>query len=411
MSGFPKTPPTTEESSAGQPTPGDGTAEFERVDWGAVDGGPGWASAERLTLIAGVLALLAVFIYHRSTGGGFLILRWLVGWEDWVLLGGLVVFVASVLVPFARRPQRAVRVVGRLRRNRTTLFCLAIIGLVLIAGSWALLNGFQPRLTYEVGTDGLDELEPPLGFTYPTGLHTECTGGSTELEGPRKLCHGSLTYPLGTDVWGYDMVDLLIVGAIPSVYIVIVTVGLIIPLATIVGLVAGLYGGIVDDLLMAYVDMQLSVPAIILYLIVYMFFFSSMLMFLVAFGLLSWGGIARIVRSETLQRREEGYVRSARAIGASRPYLIRRHVLPNVTNSVVPAMFHLIAVMILTEAGLSFLGFNPLFQSWGMTIAEGIQYASSAWWNAAIPAIALGITVAACKLAGDGLRDILDPYQ
>ena len=190
------------------------------------------------------------------------------------------------------------------------------------------------------------------------------------------------------------------------------TLGLIAPLATVVGLAAGYYGGRVDDALMTYVDAQISVPAILIYMVAYMFFFNSMAVLLVAFGLLSWGGIARIVRSETLQRSEEGYVLSARAIGARDRYVLRRHLFPNVTNTVVPATFHLIAILVLTEAGLAFIGFHASFQSWGMTISEGVFYgATRAWWISALPAAALAVTVVALKVAGDGMRDVLDPRR
>ena len=170
-------------------------------------------------------------------------------------------------------------------------------------------------------------------------------------------------------------------------------------------------GGL-DEVLSTYVDAQISVPAILVYTVAYMFFFNSMAMLLVAFGLLSWGGIARIVRSETLQRSEEGYVLSARAIGARDRYVLRRHFFPNVLNTIIPATFHLIAILVLTEVELAFIGFHASFQSWGMTISEGVFYgATRAWWISALPAAALGVTVVALKIAGDGLRDLLDPRR
>ena len=188
------------------------------------------------------------------------------------------------------------------------------------------------------------------------------------------------------------------------------TLGLIVPLATTVGMVAAYYGGRIDDLLMAYVDVQLAVPAVLIYMIAYQFFFNSMAMLLVAFGLLSWGGIAQIVRSEALQRSEEGYVLAARSVGAPDRYVLRRHLFPNITNTVVPATFHLIAILVLSEAGLAFLGFHASFQSWGMTISEGVFYGSTqGWWNSAFPAVAIALTVGALKIAGDGFRDVLDP--
>lgn len=194
-------------------------------------------------------------------------------------------------------------------------------------------------------------------------------------------------------------------------YATVVTLGLIVPLAAAVGLLAGYYGGLADDLLMAFVDVQLSVPVIVIYLVDYMFVGNSMALLLVAFGLLSWGGVARIVRSETLQRREAGHVRSARAAGGSDAYVLRHHLLPNVADSVVPAAFHLVAVLVLTEATLSFLGFHVAFQSWGMTIAEGLFQGPplTVWWNSLLPALGLAVTVLAIKAAGDGLRSVMDP--
>jgi peptide/nickel transport system permease protein len=135
---------------------------------------------------------------------------------------------------------------------------------------------------------------------------------------------------------------------------------------------------------------------------------------LATFGLLSWGPVARLVRSEVLQRREDGYVVVARSLGGSDSYVARRHVLPNVTNTLVPAVFHLFAILILAEAGVAFLGFsNVELYSWGSTIAEGLSPdrmgAYQVWWISTVPAVALAATVVALKLAGDGLRDVLDP--
>ncbi|WP_290810238.1 ABC transporter permease, partial [Halovivax sp.] len=156
----------------------------------------------------------------------------------------------------------------------------------------------------------------------------------------------------------------------------------------------------------------------------YMYWNPSLLLLLVTFGLLSWGGIARLVRSEVLQRREAGYVMVARSLGASRGYVARRHVLPNITNTLVPAVFQLFALLILVEAGVAFLGFQEVYTySWGLTIAEGVDPGEmppvdlhgrplgphDVWWVATFPAIALSLTLVAFKLVGDGLRDALDP--
>lgn len=415
MSDGVESPPSSEGTDDGRADTHE-EAAFKRVDWEQIDRSPRWLSAELLVLVVGLVVVGALYWYDHNSGQTYLIFHWSVKNADWLVLIGLVIFAAFLLVPVARRPRRLLRLLNRMRGRWGLLVSLGILFIVGVMGIWSTLTNFQPRLALSADQTSLFRHQPPVGFSNNLAPGNGCAGEVTGESPYDLVCHGSWEYPLGTDSWGYAIHDLIIVGSMPPVYIILLVIGLIIPIATIVGLVAGIYGGVVDDLLMAYVDVQLSVPAIIIYLLIYMFILNSMFVFLVAFGLLSWGGIARLVRSEALQRREEGFVLSARALGASRPYLIRHHVLPNVTNTVVPAMFHLIAVIILTEAGLSFLGFNPMFQSWGMTIGEGVQVPMLSdpieyWWHAGFPAVALALTVAACKVAGDGFRDILDPHQ
>nr|WP_256531693.1 ABC transporter permease subunit [Halovivax cerinus] len=147
-------------------------------------------------------------------------------------------------------------------------------------------------------------------------------------------------------------------------------------------------------------------------------------MLLVTFGLLSWDGVARLVRSETLQRREAGYILVARSLGGSASYIGRRHIIPNVTNTLVPAVFHLLALLVLVEAGVAFLGFHHVeTYSWGSTIQEGIDPPwfklgagfeidpHEIWWVSTFPTIALAVTLVSLKLVGDGLRDALDPKR
>ena len=147
------------------------------------------------------------------------------------------------------------------------------------------------------------------------------------------------------------------------------------------------------------------------------------MLLLATFGVLSWGGIARLVRSEVIRRREDGYVLVARSLGASESYIARKHVLPNSTNTLVPAAFQLLALFVLIEAGVAFLGFHQLeTYSWGSTISESINAevagqlqnradvpAYQIWWVSALPAAALTATLIAFKTLGDGVRDALDP--
>lgn len=362
-------------------------AAFEQIDWDRTGGSERRLSAERVALLAGFLLVGLAYVYFRTQRRTYLFMRWNIGNEDWLLMIAAAILVAYGIVPLARNRSAVRRSLRRLGGRIPTVLSLCFLMGLLALSLWATVKGFEPSL-WSPDEGPVDGFQRPVGF-----------GDSASWD-----------HPLGTDRWGYDLVDLLIAGARPFAYLSVVTLGLIVPLATAVGMAAGYYGGRIDDLLMSYVDVQLSVPAILIYMVAYMFVFNSMAMLLVAFGLLSWGGIARIVRSETLQRSEDGYVLSAQAIGARDRYILKRHLLPNVTNTVIPATAHLIAILVLTEAGLAFIGFHASFQSWGMTISEGIFYGSTrAWWNSAFPAIAVTLTVLALKISGDGLRDVLDP--
>ena len=405
--------PRDEPSSSGTSL-SSGSAAFEEVDWEEVDGSRQWLTAERVALVVGLLVVAAAYYYFQTYRRTNLVMQWSIGNEDWLLLFAVVLLVAYGVVPLAKRPASLRQTVGRLTRRVPTLLSLLFLAALLGVSLWAILRGFEPSLGSPSEGWTVEKFQPPVGTTVAydmTGKDCvgELTGDITDFDSERQ-CHGTWEYPLGTDNWGYDMRELLIVGARPFAYLSLVTLGLIVPLATAVGMVAAYYGGRIDDLLMAYVDVQLAVPAVLIYMIAYQFFFNSMAMLLVAFGLLSWGGIARIVRSEALQRSEEGYVLAARSVGAPDRYVLRRHLFPNITNTVVPATFHLIAILVLSEAGLAFLGFHASFQSWGMTISEGVFYGSTqGWWNSAFPAVAIALTVGALKIAGDGFRDVLDP--
>lgn len=398
-------PPSTPQPQDSSETDADSDGiAIEDVDWEEVDGRQRRLSAERVVLAAGVLLWAVVAAHHETSGDTYLVRPWIVGPEDWLLLLGLVVIVAYGIVPLIKRRDRLGATVAMLRGRLEATLSLVVLLVVVALGFRGTITRPYPELT-------LDAYHPPVGFTARK-FAGECAG-ETSGKGAAVACHGVWDYPLGTHRLGYEMTDLLVIGAKPTAYIVIVTVGLIVPLAVWVGILAGYHGGLLDDLLMAYVDAQLSLPAMLVYLFAFMFVADSIFVFLVAFGLLSWGGIARIVRSETLKRREEGYVRSARAVGAPSGYVLRRHILPNVTNSIVPATFHLIAIVILTEAALSFLGFTPIEWSWGETTARGLQHHPplDIWWTSTFPALALALTVVSCKIAGDHLRDVFDPRR
>jgi peptide/nickel transport system permease protein len=179
-----------------------------------------------------------------------------------------------------------------------------------------------------------------------------------------------------------------------------------------VGTLAGYLGGTVDDLLMRYVDIQQTVPAILVYLVGVYLLRRSLFLVVLVFGLLSWGGIARVVRSEVKQRKRESYVRAARAAGASRLGVVRDHVLPNVSNTVLTAVTIQVPTLLLAEASLGYLGLGERYsKSLGQLVRLGTTEFdfTQVPWVATEAALALALTAVAFNLFGDALRGALDP--
>lgn len=386
---------------------------YERVDWSEIESRSEVLTAERTALLIGVVLVFALYLYDSYVANTYLVGTWQAKPVDWVFFLGITVLVAYGAVPAIRRRQSTRRVLAYLCSGPMYAASAAFLGAFVLVGTFGPFVVGEAMLRFE------HSFHAPYGFTARTAWTTECLGEITQGDGITRYCGGSLTHPLGTNHRGHDLVHLLVTGSRVALYIVVFAVAFVVPLAATVGVAAGLRGGRLDDLLMTYVNVQLSLPAIMLYFLGYMYWGASLLLLLVTFGLLSWGGIARLVRSETLQRREDGYVLVARSLGASRPYLARRHVLPNITNTLVPAVFHLLALLVLVEAGVAFLGFhNVELYSWGSTIAEGLNTAGSrgfemaphqVWWISTFPAVALTLTLASLKVVGDALRDALDP--
>lgn len=394
----------------------DDAARFERVDWDRVVPSRQIVTRERVALFVGLALVGGLYLYDTLVAHVYIVFDWRVDAIDYAFLVALVILVAYGVIPLCRRPDLLGRTWIRLRRDRLALAGLGVLAGVAIAGVFGPAIGLIPRLQLEYAYN------PPLGFT--SEVHRQCAGATTG-DAFNEVCHGSLAYPFGTSRRGIPMERLILAGARPALYVIVIGAMLVVPIATAVGVIAGVRGGLVDRLLMAYVDLQLSIPAILIYFFAYMWWGPSLMILLLAFGLLSWGGVARLVRSEVIHRRGDGHVVIARSLGASEYYVATRHILPNITNTLIPAVFHLLAIFVLYEAGVAFLGFYEAeLDSWGRTISEstnavieGQQHthtdnpAYSIWWVSTLPAIALALTMASCKVLGDGLRDALDPRR
>lgn len=212
---------------------------------------------------------------------------------------------------------------------------------------------------------------------------------------------------LGTDDLGRDVLSRLLHGARISLLVGLVAMVVTMVIGTTLGLAAGYFGGIVDVILMRFTDVMLAFPGLLLAVALVAVLRPSVWTIFVVIGLVSWTGVARVVRGETLSLRERDYVVAARAMGAGHGRILRRHVLPNVAPTLVVIAALSTSGTILLDAGLSFLGIGvpPPTPTWGRMIQEASSYYRVAPWLMAFPGLAVLYAVLAFNLIAYGLTD------
>src|SRR5215831_1874221 len=218
-------------------------------------------------------------------------------------------------------------------------------------------------------------------------------------------------YLLGTDEFGRDELSRLIWGARVSLYVGGLAVLIALGLGATAGVVAGFFGGWVDDVIMRIMDVVLSLPALVLAIAITSVLGPTLTNAMLAIGLVYAPTFARVARGPTLTVVQVPFIEAARAIGASNWRIIARHVLPNVAAPILVQMTVSFSTAILTEAALSFLGLGtqPPTASWGLMLSAARQYMLIDPWIAVLPGLAIAMTVLGFNLLGDGLRDLLDP--
>lgn len=269
----------------------------------------------------------------------------------------------------------------RLQKNRT-----AMAGWFVIFGLGVLAFGAEWIAPHDPTRMGLDRAEICVAFEP--------------------------AHPLGTDTKGRDNLSRLIHGARISLQVGVISQAVAAGVGILVGLVSGYYGGWIDLALMRLTDVMLAFPFLLFVMtIVAVLGTPPLWLVFVVIGLVSWPNLARVVRAQVLSLKEKEFVEAARALGASDRRILFLHLLPNCMPPIIVQLSLGMAQAILSEAGLSFLGFGaqPPLSSWGLMVAQGQEALETFWWVPIYPGIAIMVSVFAFNLLGDGLRDALDP--
>ncbi|MBU81123.1 MAG: ABC transporter permease [Dehalococcoidia bacterium] len=319
----------------------------------------------------------------------------------------------------SRGDSQAFAVVGRARRrNRAqrwwrfvqewpvlpVMMLMVLLILALLAGTpwWGNVTGFNPELPSLSDRNAAINSDADLK-TYERAVARAEKNGDPIPARPH--------FWLGADQFGRDILTRIMKGAQISLIILSIAASVGMVFGTFYGLAAGYFGGLLDEILMRALDVYFSIPFILLALVAVIVFGQSISVMLVLLALLAWPPFVRNVRAEVLSLKERDYVAAARATGASDIWIMWKHIVPNVINTVIVIATLRVGQLILAEAILSFLGAGvpPPTPTWGAMVAEGRDYLASAWWISFFPGVMIFLLVMSLNFIGDWFRDKFDP--
>lgn len=377
--------------------------DFDRIDWEELDTSHALKTRD-LGFISSLLGLLGAALFKQHLWPPDEPLPLVGFWDpllvDWFFFVSLLIAVFYLIWPVASNWEA---LHSNWRRLRSDYVALVSLGWLV---TFVFIGTFEPVFVSKIGFGPLQQ--PPFGFSIFEGFTGSCVGKVANQQ-----CHGTLGHPLGTDGNGKDILLLTISGMRTALQMALVTATIIIPVGIGVGTVAGYFGGRVDEVVMRYVDLQQTIPALFIYMAAAVLVGPSLTLMIAVFGFLNWGNIARTVRSEVLQKRELDFVTAARSAGVSQWTIMRRHIVPNVAAIVVTSTTLMLPKLIIIEATLSYLKLgDPQVISWGNVVSVGVLSSIDPtiyWWVGAFPIGALVITALAMSLFGNALQEVLDP--
>ncbi|EMA71550.1 ABC transporter permease [Halorubrum sp. E3] len=379
---------------------------FDRVDWEELSrSGRFDLSINSIGMLLTTLPLVLLAVYDRHFIGQRTPTFEFIGLErsleslDFFFIFTLFLAFWYLVLPLYQNPRMTRYYWKEFKRNRPAVVSMIWLGIVFVGGLVGPLVMSAPQ------QELLIAYQPPVFTSVVDTTPATCVG---EVMNGR--CYGTWQHPLGTTQGGKDVFTMIVYGMTISMQIAFITTTIVATIGISFGTLSAYAGGWVDEIMMRFVDIILSFPTFLMFLLILYIYGAGLGMFIVVFSLFAWGGTARYIRSKSLSISEEEFIKASRISGASTYQVIRGHVVPNAASSIITQLTLLIPGFLLAEAQLAFLGIgDSTVPSWGQLISAGRSDLSFAPWIVLAPGIVLFLTILAFNFLGDALLDALNP--